>query len=541
VAENTTGPGDSEAGVVLSVRSTPLRRPAPSSVATEPVGAGLTRKAFLNAVSSLLDFGSTLVVGFFITPVLIRSLDNSLFGVWKILQQLVDYMSAADGRPTQALKWVIANQQHDDERAKRISVSSAFITYAIYLPFMAAVGAGLVWLSPTLAKVPPEAETTVRITCALLVLTFVLAGFAQLPAAVLRGENQGYRRMGLAAGLTLVGAVLTVAAAALGFGLIGVAAAQVVVAAGTGLFFSVVVKRYLPWYGFSRPSFAEVRRFLGFSNWFFVSIIVNRLIYSTDVVILGFLTASTVVTTYAVTQFASITAVGLIGAMVGAIVPGLGGVISLGQRDRLADLRAEMGTYSWLLATVIGTTTLLLNRSFIHLWVGLDGHYAGPLANLLIVLVGVQLVFIRNQAYIIDLTLKVVRKSVLGVAAAAISTVLAWLLIPSQGVVGLCLALLSGRMVLTLCYPIVVRDYLGGAAHMSLVTALRQAIVTAVLFASGLLLGERVLIDHWFEWVVAAGVTTALAAGVCFVTGLSRQERAQASHRFGAVVHRGQA
>jgi hypothetical protein len=214
-------------------------------------------------------------------------------------------------------------------------------------------------------------------------------------------------------------------------------------------------------------------------------------------------------------------------------------VISLGQRERLTALRAEMGTYSWLLATIIGTTTLLLNRSFIHLWVGLDGRYAGPLANLLIVLVAVQLVFIRNHAYIIDLTLKVVRKTVLGVAAAGISTVLAWLLIPSMSVVGLSVALLSGRMVLTVFYPIVVRDALGSAAQASLFRALRQGMVTAALFAPALFLSERVLLESWFAWLLAAGLTTTAAAGVCFLAGLSRLERTQARHRFGALLEHG--
>jgi MFS family permease len=80
------------------------------------------------------------VVGLFITPVLIRSLDSSLFGVWKILQQLVDYMAAADGRPTQAVKWVIANQQHADGPTKRRTVTCAFATWLIYAPLVLLVG-----------------------------------------------------------------------------------------------------------------------------------------------------------------------------------------------------------------------------------------------------------------------------------------------------------------------------------------------------------------------------------------------------------------
>ena len=55
-----------------------------------PLEPRLIRAAFLNAVSALLDFGSQLVVALVVTPVLLRSLDSALFGVWKILLQLVD-------------------------------------------------------------------------------------------------------------------------------------------------------------------------------------------------------------------------------------------------------------------------------------------------------------------------------------------------------------------------------------------------------------------------------------------------------------------
>ena len=70
--------------------------------------------------ASLLDAvvkGGVLAV---VTPMVVNGLGSSLFGVWQILGRLITYVHAADGRPTQALKWVIANQQVvDDDEAKR--------------------------------------------------------------------------------------------------------------------------------------------------------------------------------------------------------------------------------------------------------------------------------------------------------------------------------------------------------------------------------------------------------------------------------------
>src|SRR5881398_1692493 len=75
----------------------------------------LTRRASLNALQSLLDYGARLGVGLLVTPIVVAGLGRSLFGVWEMLNRLVSYMSAADGRPTEALRLIVANRQAVDD------------------------------------------------------------------------------------------------------------------------------------------------------------------------------------------------------------------------------------------------------------------------------------------------------------------------------------------------------------------------------------------------------------------------------------------
>jgi hypothetical protein len=98
---------------------------------------------------------------------------------------------------------------------------------------------------------------TVRVACALLVANFLLTNLVALPEAVLRGMNLGYKRMGLQAGLSIVGGSLSIGALYVGAGLVGVAGAQVMLAALTGVLFLLVVKKYVPWFGVARPSLAR--------------------------------------------------------------------------------------------------------------------------------------------------------------------------------------------------------------------------------------------------------------------------------------------
>ena len=87
-------------------------RYAPTRVAELPLApeSSLTRRAFLTAVASFLDYSAKIGVSLFLTPFLVDGLGRSLFGVWEVLVRLVGYLSIADGRPTDALRLVIANK-----------------------------------------------------------------------------------------------------------------------------------------------------------------------------------------------------------------------------------------------------------------------------------------------------------------------------------------------------------------------------------------------------------------------------------------------
>src|SRR2546425_11220541 len=91
-----------------------------------------------------------------------------------------------------------------------------------------------------------------------LLLSLLLGGLASVPESVLRGMNLGYKRMGFQAGLNLIGGVLTAGAVYAGLGLVGLAGAQVVVIAVTGLCFWLLVKHYVPSFGVARPAPADV-------------------------------------------------------------------------------------------------------------------------------------------------------------------------------------------------------------------------------------------------------------------------------------------
>lgn len=486
---------------------------------------GLTQRAYLNVVASLIDYGARIGVALLVTPLMLRGLGPSGYGVWEMLGRLVGYLSAGDGRPTEALRLVIANQQAiDDSPAKRRQVGSAVSVWLIFLPGLAVAGSILIWLSPAITKAPDEQRAVVRWTCTILAANFLLSNLVSLPESVLRGMNLGYRRIGMQAGLWIVNGGLTAGAIYAGLGLPGIACVQVLVTVLTGLLFWAVVKRCVPWFGVSLPSLAEVRSFLGLSLWNFGGTLIAQLLLASDVVILGVITTTVAVTTYVLTGYAAQAATGVLSLTLNAAIPGLSGIIGQKEYGKAACLRDEMMVLSWLAVSAVGATILMWNRSFVHLWVP-DGQYAGPWNNLLIVLILAQTIFIRTDAYVIDASLKL-RKRVLASACTLLLMIAFTVaLTPVLGITGLCLGILSGRMVQTVAYPLLVDSCFGRSPSLRPAQLLRPMLVTACLFAATGLLGDRLLAPTWLAWLVFTSATFCVALAVGLMLGLSSASR----------------
>ncbi|HVH08861.1 MAG TPA: oligosaccharide flippase family protein [Gemmatimonadales bacterium] len=508
--------------------------PADTAYAPAPAGPAegarlerpaLTRRASLNAVQSLLDYTAKLVVGLVVTPILVSGLGRSLYGVWEMLGRLIGYISATDARPMEALRLVVATRQGlDDPAGHRRAVGSALVVWLAFVPIVTAVGAVLVGFAPVVTKVAPDLAPVVRLAAALLVAGFLVAGLAAVPESVLRGMNLGYKRMGLQAGLSLAGGGLMTLAVRRGLGLTGVAGSQLVLGALTGACFWLLARRYVPWFGVARPSRPEVRALLRMSGWLAGGELIAKLSLASDVLILGAVVSSSVVTTYVLTGYAARLALGLHFLTVGAAMPGLGGVIGDGQFERAAQLRRELLALTWLFATAGGATILLWNRSFINLWVG-PSLYAGFWVNLLTVLVTIQTALVRSDAYVLDAALQPRSRVVVSAVAAVLVLGIGLALAPALGMTGVCLGLLAGRAAQSVAYPALVSASLGGRRRLSLQPLVRPLAASVLILGAAGLAGERVLAPGWIAWGALVAASAVLLLPVTLLAGLGAADR----------------
>lgn len=505
---------------------------------------GLTKKAYLNAFASTLDYGVRLLVGLVIQPLLVLGLGDYFFGLWQVLNRVVGYITPASGRPTYALKFTLANlQASSDFDAKRSYVGSTLVVWLIFLPLLTVLGAVLAWVVPGWLDVPEQYTWYVRLTILILVANVSMTSLGALPQSVLQGENLGYKRLGLSLLLVLVGGGLTWLAIYLNTGIAGVAAAALLSTILSGIFYLVIVKKYAPWFGIDRPAPGVLKKFLRLSGWFLAWNLVMSLMNASDVVILGKLDSIESVTPYTLTKYVPETLISLMAIVIYGIAPGFGGIIGSGDYKKAADLRAELMSITWLLATSAGFTILLWNKGFINLWVDAR-QFAGVIPSLLIVLVVVQFVLIRVDVNMIDLTLDLSKKVILGFISAAISILVGGILVAfyDMGIIGVTLGLILGRSLLSIGYPLIVGRFLQIPLASQVKGIFRPASVTIFLFAFAMLINivysdhALLLPDGWLEFAFLTGLTALLALAAVFFLGLSNKQRRKILRRLKVLL-----
>lgn len=309
--------------------------------ATKP---NLTVRASLNAAISMFTALANIAVGLIVNPLLVGALGTTDFGIWKICQRLLSFVSAAEGQSTQGLKWTLAAKQADDDlEAKRRDIGSAMIVWVMLFPVLAIVGALVAWFSPSFVNdVDPVYFEPIRVTCAILTVGLVLMPLQAIPGVVMFGMNRAYQVGWLRPVVLTLSGIAMVFCALAGWGIVGVAVANVAAPLLGAVVTMFIAKRALPWLGANRPSRKEVRSFFGFSFWILGWQVAARFLFMSDVIVLGLVTSAATVSAFVLSQYPIQVAEILAFNVITASMPSLGHLLSDGQITRAARVRGEI-------------------------------------------------------------------------------------------------------------------------------------------------------------------------------------------------------
>lgn len=386
----------------------------------------LLKKVKLNALAGYLNFAITSLLVFFLSPYLIRLLGAYSFGVWKSIQKILTFATVADGKATQALKWVIANDEgNNDFTIKQQAIGSSLKVWGYFFPLMLLIIGLLVWNLPSLINdLDKSMYNSIYVVGLILGVNMLINPLFAIPDAILIGTNNGYKSFGVQIIGALISNFLMILVAYLGYGIKGLAFVVLLVTMLNAIFVFFICRRSIPWLGVQKPSKDQVKDFFGFSFWVFIWAFVQKLILSTEILLIGFLINPETVSNFVFTTYIVQLAISISLITGSSITPSLGKVIGTKEFDKAREITRTLREIIMFVAAFFGAIILFLNKDFVTLWMG-EKYFIGEYSNLLIVLSMVHLVILRLESQIQDLSLKIKSKVIYGGVFAILSFLLA--------------------------------------------------------------------------------------------------------------------
>lgn len=486
------------------------------------------QRAYLNSITSILDYAGNQITGFIVSPFIVNGLGNTMYGIYQMLNQMTGYANLADTRASQVLKWTVSQKRDIASKEElRSELTTALVVTSITFPILLLFGTILTWYAPIITQAPEEYYNLVRITCALMVSSLIIYQAFSLFESLLRGMNLGFKGMGIRTVIIAFGGLLKVLAITQGFGLIGLGIVQVITAFITAGAFYIIIKKNVNWFGFGRTDRKKVLSYTKVSGWFMGLSFSNMALMHSDKLVLGYLIGPEFVTVFVLTLFTIKAMEGIINAVVSGIIPGIGTFFGNGEYEKVKEARTILTSITWILVASIGVAILMYNESFLTLWVG-DGKYAGDIENMLLLLIGVQFIFFYMDGNFINVTLDMGTKVILTAASSLLTIVLAFSLVEEYLILGMCLSILLGRMILSIGYPIILKKKLGGKVSFLNMENVRPILISLIFFLTATVLRQWINIDNWFV-LVGTGIFTILVSVILFwYIGLSTKSREMA-------------
>ena len=468
----------------------------------------LVKKGKTNALSGLLYFFVNTITAFIINPILVNYLGSYYFGIWKSIDKFLGFASVANGQGSQALKWTIANHEADDDYAqKKRYVASSIIVWFIFLPILIMIIGLFIYLSPSLIKnIDPSDYTLLYWIVFLLGINLILTPLFDIPASVLVGTNQGNLANNIKT-IWLVAAffITYIIVVSLGYGLKALALSIIAITVLRGVNYLVTCKKRIAWFGYLKPSKSELKTFFAFSSWKLVWAFVSRFLLSSEIIFLSILVGPTSVSKYIFTSYIPVTGILIAAIVTSAFNPGIGRLIGnkefIKSQKFIANLREFVVSFSIL----IGAMTLLLNKSFVFLWAG-EELFLGSMINMLLVLIMIQLVLIRNEAFLIDLSLNIKTKVLLGIISVIFSSTFAVVgyLYISNSIISIFIGIFLGRLILLFVFPIITNKMIKNSKSLGI--PFKVSISAIIILSISYILGDGQTLKNWYELILIGGL-----------------------------------
>jgi O-antigen/teichoic acid export membrane protein len=489
-----------------------------------------------NVIANWTAFVFSAVVGFVLSPFIVRSLGDAAYGAWVLIGSTVGYLGLLDLGIRGAVTRYVANLHAGTEHREASLMASAAlfifsIAGAVAIAACVVIALGITRLFAVPDHLQSVAQAVVIILGINIAVTLVSGVYGGVITALQRfdlGSGIGIaiealRALAVFTTLKLGGGILPLALVQLGCSVLG----------GTLSFLGsrmLYPELRVPVRGWHR---GHVKRLLGFSTYSLVLQVAGMVAVRAYAFVIGAFMHVGTITFYAIAANLIEYARTLVSGISHTITPRVSALERSASISQIARIPVTAGRLAGLVLFPVVTTFLLRGDTFIGLWMG--PQYAEHSGRIL-VLLAIALGFSVGAHVAVSVLMGLHRHRALvpgWIAEAAANVLLSVVLIRPYGLVGVALGAAIPNLLVSVVYmPYVLRRTLGVSPTSIVSEVWLRPAVAMIPFAAATLLIERFWpassVIQFFLQVASALPVAALGA---WFVGLTGAERAMVGRR----------
>lgn len=486
------------------------------------------RKAgiLLNYISE----GIKILTALIYTPVMLRLLGQSEYGLYQLVSSTVSYLSLLSLGFGSAYVRYHSRYQVKDDREGIARLNGMFLLVFGIMSGLCLVCGGVMTANARFVfgeGLTPEELPRARLLMGILVLSMAITFPNSVFTCYVTAHEQFVFQKLLNVLQNLLNPFLALPLLLLGYGSVAVVAVSALLTAASfaaNVFFSI--KRLKMRISFRGLEFSLLKELWGFTFFIFLTQIIDQVNWSVDKFLLGRMAGTTVVAVYGIGGQINSLYIQMSTAVSNVFVPRVNRIVAeTNDNSELTQLMTKVGRVQFLILGLVITGFAFLGRPFIRLWAGEGYEDAYWVAMLLILPVTIPL--IQNLGIEIQRAKNMHQaRSVVYVCLAAGNVVLSIVLIRLWGCVG---AAAGTAVAMILGNGLFMNWYYHKRIGLNMlvfwkeICAMLPALFLVCVF--GFAYGCFVQVDGWLCLLFSIVIFTALYAAVMWLVGMNDYEK----------------
>lgn len=482
------------------------------------------------AILSYINLGLSTLIPLFYTPVMLRLLGESEYGLYSLSHSVIAYLSLLSfGFGSTIVRYIALYRGSGDKQQLEKAFGFFLGLYCSIALLVIVVGSGLSLNVENIFHRGLTDSEIGKMRILMLIMTFNSAlsfPVSVFTSVVLAHERYIFRKL-VDMITTVIVPLSNIILLYLGYGSVGMActstAIQLIVLP-LNVFYCMRILHVRP--VFKRLKGSLMREMVGFSAFVFIASLVDMLFWSTDKVILGMLAGSTAVAVYNIGSTFNSMVISLSAAISGVLTPRVTNMIAADtDTSVLSDLFIKVGRIQFVIVALMVSGFTVFGRAFVLLWAGeayKDAYWIAimtlfPLCVPLIQNTGLSIVTAQNKHQF---------RSIVYLIIAIINVASTYMLVPTLGGIG---AALCSCVSYIIGQGFIMNIYYYRVTHIDIPlfwkNILQMSVVPGIMLILGLLLVKKVSFNNWISFFLGVASYTLIYCVSMYLLAMNTYEK----------------